>query len=179
VLQSKPGEREALAHVSAATWERLTPLIEVVGPKNPKPILSKEQVSAWTRNLWHAVGQHPFYLDILRLSPTHPVEAKHATDPVLPRLYAEARKRGMGFVPVVHVGQSQIAHVQFVADAALQDGNGAALRYRIRKVIPPAGKRHRELLLEQLDAVGVHATDADRCWIWSSSTRTMRSMPRT
>ena len=51
VLQSKPGEREALANVSAAVWERLTPLVEMVGPKNPKPVLSKESVRAWMRNL--------------------------------------------------------------------------------------------------------------------------------
>ncbi len=161
VLQSKSGEREALANVSGATWERLTPLVEIVGPKSPKPVLTKGSVSAWMRNLRRCLGTHTFYFDILRLAAAHPVEAKSGTDPVLPRLYAEARKRGMQFVPVVHVGQTPTAHVQHVADAALQDGNGVALRYRIRKVVPPAGKRHRDVLREQLDDVGVEVTDAD------------------
>ena len=161
VLQSKPGEREALTNVSAAVWERLTPLVEMVGPKNPKPVLSKESVGAWMRNLWSCLGTHPFYLDILRLTATHPVQAKTGTDPILARLYAEARKRGMKFVPVVHVGQSPTAHVQLVADAALEGGNGVALRYRTRKVVPPAGKRHRDVLRDQLDDLGVQVTDAD------------------
>lgn len=160
VLQSKPGERSALANVSAATWERLTPLVEIVGPKTPKPVLSKESVSTWMRNL-RFLGARPFYLDILRLNPTHPVEAKVGTDPVLARLYEEAGKRGMRFVPVVHVGQSGAGHVQLVADAALQDANGVALRYRSRKVIPPAGKRHQDVLRKQLDDLGVDVTDAD------------------
>src|SRR6266498_684983 len=81
VLQSKPGERDALANVSAATWERLTPLVELVGPKNPKPILSKSSVTAWMQKLRKCLGAHPFYLDIRRLTATHPVEAKNGTHP--------------------------------------------------------------------------------------------------
>src|SRR3954469_2473169 len=125
VLQSKSGEREALSHVSPAAWERLTPLVEVVGPKNPPAVLSKNQVADWVRRLWKAIDGHPFYLDTLRLKATHPVHGKTGTDPVLARIYDEARKRRMRFVPVVHVGQSPAAHVRLVADAALQDGHGA------------------------------------------------------
>jgi hypothetical protein len=161
VLQSKSGEREALSHVSTAAWERLTPLVEVVGPKNPPPVLSKNQVADWMRRLWKAIDEHPFYLDILRLKATHRVQGKTGTDPVLARVYEEARKRRMRFVPVVQVGQSAAAHVRLVADAAIQDGHGVALRYRMRKIVPPAGKRHRDLLRESLDAVHVDVTDAD------------------
>ncbi|MFN8204440.1 MAG: hypothetical protein U0S48_17930 [Solirubrobacteraceae bacterium] len=178
VLQSKPGERSALANVSAATWERLTPLVEIVGPKTPKSVLSKESVSTWMRNL-RFLGARPFYLDILRLNPTHPVQAKVGTDPVLARLYKEAGKRGMRFVPVVHVGQSGASHVQLVADAALQDANGVALRYRIRKVILPADKRHQDVLREQLDDVGVDVTTPTCSSTWSSSIRTTRSIRMT
>jgi hypothetical protein len=86
VLQSKAGERDALANASAAAWERLTPLVEVVGPKNPKPALSKASVAAWMRRLSQALGTHPFYLDIMRLSPTQPVAGGTETDPVLARM---------------------------------------------------------------------------------------------
>lgn len=161
VLQSKAGERDALANASAAAWERLTPLVEVVGPKNPKPVLSKESVAAWVRRLSKALDVHPFYLDIMRLDPTRPVAGKSGTDPVLARVYAEARKRGMRFVPVAQVGQSSQQHIQLVADAALEDGNGVALRYRMRTVLPPAGKPHRDLLREHLDDFEAQAKDAD------------------
>lgn len=161
VLQSKTGERDALANASPAAWERLTPLVEVVGPKTPKPVLSKDSVAAWIRKLSKALGVHPFYLDIMRLDPTLPVAGKTGHDPVLARIYAEARKRGMRFVPVAHVGQSSTQHVHLVADAALEDGNGVALRYRMRQVLPPAGKSHQDLLREQLGDLGVDRADAD------------------
>jgi Beta protein len=161
VLQSKVGEREALAHASPAIWERLTPLVAVVGPKNPKLVLSKGSVTQWVMNLWHAIGVHPFYLDILRLDPMHPVAAKSNTDPVLARMFAEARKRRMRFIPVVHVGQSIKSHVQVVADAVLEDGNGVALRCRIRKVLPSASGRYRDILSKQLDDVGAQPGDTD------------------
>src|SRR5947209_16496707 len=82
VLQSKTGERDALAHASATTWERLTPLIEVVGPKNPKPPLTRTSVAAWIKRVSDAVGTHPFYLDILRLDPTLAVAGKDGEEPV-------------------------------------------------------------------------------------------------
>lgn len=161
ILQSKTGEREALRTASSSTWERLTPLLEVVGPKTPKPPLSEDSVAAWIRKLGIAIGTRPFYLDILRLNPELPVAGKHGTDPVLARMYAEARKRGLRFVPVAHVGQSEAAHLQLVADAALADARGVGLRYRIRRVIPPAGLGHRNVLQAQLDTLGTRAEDAD------------------
>ena len=117
-----------------STWERLTPLVEVVGPKTPPPMLSKDSVGGLdSSSAAKALGTHPFYLDIMRLEPTLPVAGKAGTDPVLARMYAEARIRQMQFVPVVAVGQAAASHIQFVADAALEDGRGVALRYRLLK----------------------------------------------
>lgn len=161
VLQSRPGEREALSHVSAATWKRLTPLVEVVGPRTPTPILTSARVKGWIKTLWKALGKHPFYLDVLRLKPAHPVETKSGTAPVLECMYEEARRRAMRFVPVVHVGQSSAASARLVADAALLDGHGVGLRYRCRKVMPSAGKTRADLLRAQLADVGVAVEDAD------------------
>src|SRR4051812_42116321 len=81
VLQSKTGERDALLHASPTTWERLTPLIEVVGPKTPKPPLTRTSVAAWIKRVDDAVGAHPFYLDILRLEPTLAVAVKDGEEP--------------------------------------------------------------------------------------------------
>jgi hypothetical protein len=161
VLQSKIGERDALANVSDAAWERLTPLVEIVGPKNPRPVLSKESVAAWVQRLSKALGVHPLYLDVMRLAATQPVAGKSGSDPVLARIYAEMRRRRLRFVPVVPVGRSSRQHIELVADAALEDGNGVALRYQTRKVVPPAGKRHRDLLNEQLGQLGLLPGDAD------------------
>ena len=161
VLQSKTGERVALEHALPSTWERLTPLVEVVGPKTPLPVLSKDSVAAWIRRLRKALGMHPFYLDVMRLDPTLPVAGKAGTDPALARMYAEARARQMQFVPVVAVGQSTACHTQLVADAALQDGRGVALRYRLLKVVPTGGKTHQDVLREHLDELSVDVTDAD------------------
>lgn len=161
VLQSKTGERDALEHVSPLTWERLTPLVEVVGPKTPPPVHSKDSVAAWIRRLRKALGTHPFYLDIMRLDPTRPVASKVGTDPVLARLFAEARARQMQFVPVIAVGQTTLSHKQLIADAALEDGRGVGLRYRLLKVVPTGGKAHQDVLREHLDELGVDVADAD------------------
>jgi hypothetical protein len=64
-------------------------------------------------------------------------------------------------VPVLSVGQSSQQHIQLVADAALEDSRGVALRYRTRKVVPPAGQHHRDLLCELLNKALVQVTDAD------------------
>ena len=36
-LQTKKGEFDALITASAQTWAHLTPLIEIVGPRSPRP----------------------------------------------------------------------------------------------------------------------------------------------
>jgi hypothetical protein len=161
VLQSKTGERNALLNASESTWERLTPVVEVVGPKTPKVPLTGTSVAAWIMRLAGAVGRHPFYLDILRLDPMLAVATTCGEQPVLAKMYAEARKRRMRFVPVAHVGESRKEHVDLVADAILEDGHGVGLRYRMRRVIPPEGSGHRDLLRLQLSELGSRPEDAD------------------
>jgi hypothetical protein len=161
VLQNKTGERDALEHAAPSTWERLTPLVEVVGPKTPPPVHSKDSVAAWIRRLRKALSTHPFYLDIMRLDPTRPVASKVGTDPVLARMFAEARARQMQFVPVIAVGQTTVSHKQLVSDAVLEDGRGVGLRYRLLKVVPTGGKSHQDVLREHLDELGVDVVDAD------------------
>lgn len=164
VLQSKSGERDALRHASPSTWERLTPLIEVVGPKIPKVPLTRSYVAAGIKRVADAIGEHPCYLDFLRLDPTLRVQRRVGDTyepPVLAVMYAEARKRRMRCIPVVHVGESTGAHVELVADAALEDNRGVALRYRVRRVVPPAGAQHRDMLQAALEGVACAAEHAD------------------
>ncbi|HLI58577.1 MAG TPA: hypothetical protein VKV21_02820 [Solirubrobacteraceae bacterium] len=161
VLQTKSGERDALENVSPATWERLMPLVELVGPKHPEPVLTAAWPREWSRRLSRCLGRRPFYFDILRLSASHPVDVKPAREPILPLLYAWARKREMEFVPVIHVVGRAAKHVRYVADAGLQDARGVALRYRIRAAVLSAGMRHCDVLGEQLADLGVGVADAD------------------
>lgn len=160
VLQSKTGERNALVNASELTWSRLTPVVEVVGPKAPKVPLTGTSVAAWIKRLATAIGRHPFYLDILRLDPTLPVTTRLGEQPVLATMFAEARKRGMRFVPVAHVGEDRKEHADLVADALVEDGHGVGLRYRMRRVIPPEGSGHCELLRSQLSDLGSRPEDA-------------------
>ena len=132
-VQNKTGELEALTHATDATWARMTPLIEVLGPKTPKPVPFKgETIARWVRKLSDSVGARPCFLDVLRLPQTHPASGKHGERAVLAYIYDEARKRGMSFVPVLRLGSSD-AVADLVRDAALCDGRGIALRYPLSR----------------------------------------------
>jgi Beta protein len=153
-LQNKSGELEALQHASPQTWERLTPIIHFVGPKSRTDPFNASSIANWVKKVATAVGSHPVYLDVMRLDATFAVATTKGEMPVLGQIYAAARKRQMSFVPIVRVGVSTEPHINLVADAALQDGHGLALRYRIREVLPPPGMSHRHYLEAQLSRVG-------------------------
>ncbi len=139
-LQTKPGELDALQQTAADTWSRFTPLIQIVGPKSPREVINAGNITAWTGHISDAVGQHPLFLDILRLKATHPVVTSGGAEgPVLERIYWSARRRLLNFVPVVRVGEATAAHSNMVADAADCDGRGLAVRLAIRSLAPPPG----------------------------------------
>src|SRR5262245_21298303 len=64
-VQDKKGELDALRNASADTWARLTPLVEVVGPKTRPPEYKADWVRQRVRRIAESVGQRPFFLDIL------------------------------------------------------------------------------------------------------------------
>lgn len=160
-LQNKPGELDALRHASADTWARLMPIIQLVGPKHRTNPFTASAINNWVKKVATAVGTHPIYLDVMRLDPTFAVATTHGRVPVLGQIYAAARKRGLAFVPVMRVGDSTQAHTKLVADAALEDGHGAALRYRIREVVPPAGMSVCHYVEAQLAQVGTGVASTD------------------
>ncbi len=162
-VQNKRGELEALKNASEDTWKRLTPIVHFVGPAKERhvPFNAQTVTGGWVKKVAEAVGTHPIYIDVMRLDPTFAVATTAGTAPVLAQIYAAARKRRVRFVPVGWVGQSTDDHLQLVADAALADGDGLALRYRIRTVFPPSGMTHREHLSTELGRAGVDVTSAD------------------
>lgn len=160
-LQNKPGELDALRHASDEAWERMTPFVHVVGPKSRTQPLNASTIRNWTAKLARAVGSHPFYLDVLRLDPTFPVATTNGSLPVLQQLFASARKRQLRFVPVAWVGESSAAHRKLVEDAALEDGHGLALRFRMRAFVPPVGTTLHNYLSEQLTTMSADVRKTD------------------
>lgn len=153
-LQNKFGERDALRNVSQDAWARMTPLIQFVGPKSGKKPTAPT-VRNWVREVAGAVGEHPVYIDLLRLDPATRTKVGSTSLPVLEVMYAAARKRGMRFVPVAWVGQSSDEHLRCVAEAAAEDGQGVALRYRVNATVLPTGTspaQYLERLVVRLQA---------------------------
>src|SRR4051812_2191314 len=100
-LQSQPGERDALQHVPADTWRRMTPLLHFVGPKTPPAAFKAQTIRNWVGRLAPSIGEHPTYIDVTRLKPTHPVTTPDGEAAVLECIYDASRSCGLRFVPVV------------------------------------------------------------------------------
>ncbi len=162
VLQNKTGELSALRHASDQVWERLTPLLEFVGPKTAKNPLTATSVDGWVKRANDALGCRPLYIDILRLDPSTSVQHKNGVStPVLDYIYGAARKRRMRFVPVLRVSEATENQVKSVQAAVASDGHGLGLRYRILEVLPPPGLTHRAVLEAQLESLKQTPQDCD------------------
>ena len=152
VLQSEKGERDALANASEATWDRITPLVEVVGRKNQSGPLKPGTVSAWVKRVCESVGQHTCYVDLLRPKPNRRVAATPAR-PVLQHIYERCRAERLSFIPVAPIDGSQ-GHLEQVAFAIRSEMTGVALRFPVFRVLPEASDGFRgavERTLERLD----------------------------
>lgn len=160
-LQSHAGERDALEHTAPDIWERMTPLIQLVGPKGRSEPFKVQTVRGWATRISQSLASHPLYLDVTRLNPTFPVTTPEGNMPVLECIYEASRLRGLRFVPVTWVGESTADHRRIVGDAALRDGHGVALRYRMRKYLPPMGTGLGAYVEGELTALGTDASDAD------------------
>lgn len=159
-LQNKSGELDALRHLPHQTWNAFTPLVVLVGRQQQPSVYRAETVASWVRRISEAVGEHPLFLDVLRLKPEHSVRAGQGTVPLLERVYWAARRRQLAFVPVAWVGESTATHLRLVKEAAEQDQRGVALRYRIRGIALPLAQQP-EYLCRTLAATGTSVQDAD------------------
>jgi hypothetical protein len=160
-LQSHAGERDALTHAASETWEHLTPLIEIIGPKKPEhEPYSLARTRDWVKKVSDAVRVRPCFLDVLRLPPNHSASTKDGVQPVLSVIYAEARRRGMMFVPVLRLDAGPRTRNQ-IADCVGMDGRGVALRYPLLNSVSVDGRSTTTLIKEALEAVEVDVTGAD------------------
>jgi len=150
-LLDRSGERDALAQTHEDVWARMTPILHFLGPTNPNPDLKTTRFTNWSKRMMAAVGQHPFYLDISRLSPLVTVETGKGSVPILDRLYESMRKRDARFMPVVPVDDRFEASLNSTANCAIRDGHGLAIRYRFRDLVANPGMNHTIRLSEVLD----------------------------
>src|SRR5437870_11480070 len=84
-LQNKSGELDALRHASDETWSGFTPLVHLVGRRAQPAEFRSDNVSAWVGKVSSAVGDHPMFLDLMRLAPNHPVKTTKGMVPLLER----------------------------------------------------------------------------------------------
>jgi hypothetical protein len=162
VVQNKTGELAALSHATSDTWERMTPLISIVGPKGPQDAYKIETVARWVKRVADAVGQRTFFLDIVRLRAGHRTQTRAGDGPVLEVIHDEARRHGMQFVPILPLGGAHSAeHAALVRNTVERDGRGAALRYPIRRIAPPPGRTHAGILTDALKDIDVDVVCAD------------------
>jgi hypothetical protein len=160
-LQSLPGERDALLHASAETWAHLTPLIQIVRPKTAKrEQLLRQRVAGWVKKVADVIGEHPCFLDILRLNPTNQTITREGNRPVLAVIHEEARRRGMAFVPVLRL-RDALSTMSEIAIAAAADARGIALRYPVLGTASADGRSTEAVINEALDAVEVDIVGVD------------------
>jgi hypothetical protein len=161
-LQNKSGELAALAEATDEVWERMTPLLHLVGPRSQRKKISIDSVKAWVRKAAVAIGERPTYLDVLRIRPTRSVTLKKGgKSPLHKEVFAAARKRQMKAIPVIWAGESNASHVKLVGNAVGTDGHGVAVRYRPRSVTFPPGQSAEEYLGGLLTSLGATADCAD------------------
>jgi hypothetical protein len=161
VLQSQLGERTALANTSPTIWTHITPLIEILGPKQPdSQPYSIARIRGWVKKVSEAVGTRPCFLDTLRLPPSHSVRFGEQLQPALSVIYGEARKRGMEFVPVLRLGDARKTVGQ-IAQCAGSDGRGIALRYRLLGAASADGRTTATVIRKALDAVEAEPSGTD------------------
>jgi hypothetical protein len=165
VLQNRWGEMRALEEARPEAWAWMTPLIVAVGARDPMNALTSTQLAGWAKRLSAVLGEHTFFLDVMRFEP---LQALGGGWTALSYLYDRLRSSRLAFVPVLPVSAGP-GHQELVRAAAAQDQRGAALRYSLQGTALPTGMTHSRLLETRLSALGLprHRVDVilDLGWL--------------
>jgi hypothetical protein len=161
VLLNRSGERTALSTASNRAWDVMTPLIRFVGPKKKaERQLSSGAIKGWIENVATAVGNHPVYVDVLRLDPAVQLDDGNGRVRALDLIFREARMRHVTCIPVAPTGGDE-QHLAMVRDAAYADRNGVALRHHLTGAALSPGTSVRDVVGATLAALETPPDDAD------------------
>lgn len=160
-LQTKPGELDALSHVSLKDWNYVTPLIQVLGQKDPGGTYRTGTISGWAQKVASALKSRPCFLDTIRFKPGHDAvsDTGNRQSSAIAYLHEAMRRRGVPFVPVY----SPVSSVQALDDAIhvslSKDSRGMAIRFGFD--VLPSGLDHSQFLLELTDRFSVDPSTVD------------------
>ncbi len=163
VMLDLPGELDALAH-AAAGRAMTTPLIQIAprAPARGRRALREDERPGWVaarvQKLGAALGDHPFYLEVL--SVIHgPRSGGVWPSSVVAQVHDECRRRGLRFIPVHTIGQEGL--LEMASEANLRDGRGVAIRYRAGTTSQIGALTLSQRFSDELDRLGVSPGEAD------------------
>jgi hypothetical protein len=126
VLKGKAGELAALSQVQPATWEVMSPLIEVVPPSDevPEPAAMERACKQAVNRVFAAFQGVPLILDAGLLDLSVPLSGERSA---LGVLADESRELRVATVPVVRLDDPPLA-IQDACVAHARDGAGVVVR---------------------------------------------------
>ncbi|MDQ8043649.1 MAG: hypothetical protein AAGC46_10345 [Solirubrobacteraceae bacterium] len=159
MLLDYPGERRALENLrSDGGLVNATPAIQIVGGKS-RP-LSANAVREQVKRLVPALDGQMFYLDFVRAKPDRLLSFRQEKLTTAALVYMQASKRGLRFIPVLGISGSDRC-LNAVADAAMTEGRGAALRVPLLGKAVPGGKKLSALINDRVAKMGLDRKDVD------------------
>jgi len=152
MLLDKRGELQALRKAPGTAWDHMVPLIQLV----PKPERSAGEVrmspAQMIDTVAAAVRHHQFYLDPGGVARRTRKSASMSTNDV-EAAYAQARRRGLGFIPVLPLNRADVARL--TAEVARDNGAGLAARVHVRNAIYAGGVTLANGVSAELETLGV------------------------
>ena len=152
MLLDKRGELQALRKAPGTAWDHMVPLIQIV----PKPERSADEVrmspAQMIDTIAAAVRQHQFYLDPGGVARRTKKSALMSMNDV-EAAYAQARRRGLGFIPVLPLNRTDVARL--TAEVARDNGAGLAARVHVRNAIYAGGVNLANGVSAELETLGI------------------------
>lgn len=138
IVKALPGELEAIRHLDARQWRRVTPLVEVTAGRARKRdqshTLNRSKLPSLPRRLQESFGlEHAFFLDFPWLRSDARISLpKGPTVRAVPFVIDSCMSQGLSFIPVLRPGASDLAVELGHEVAAL--GRGLGVRYAFADV---------------------------------------------
>ena len=123
------------------------------------PPRNESTVSSWAARIRAAVQSRPFFLDVLRPSPSATIDTGTGPRPLVEVVYRAARRRQLCFIPVMLESDAGNSVGVAAVQASRTDGRGLAIRIDTKDVGGSGG--HRSKLSRAVEAAGLRAAHID------------------